>query len=695
VLCSTAVHHSNPEKDPVLAVISPYSIMGKSDENCGSTISGFDGECVLNSNSGCCFNVTNIDNNYESVYSPSNVSRRKSTSVMLALILVLSGCLSTTEPQIIDIIDTTDDGGESSDNDIDGNSTDDNSTIENETAEVVENNSALGASYLIIHFEPATDAQIDEMWPYLQDFITSADAGNHDLTLAFAHHWASNILANSTRLNDVRTWETNGHELALHHHSRDHPTEWDGYSNSPTPPRPNAYKGNMSALMDLMNQLPIDGKIVTAAGDGRETDWHPELLYSAEAGDKVPADMVSQPETKTYGGNDVMMVTKAGYKVHFTSYDLTLNFIDSELNASTDADIHGFVIQNETFIDYVSELQALFDLLESRGVPLRSLGDILSNYSDEDVEGVDQPVLYLSFTLHVEGWTNEDLNQEKFNRHSNTIQNASDLFASYGAYMNIEVRPDEFIAGAIAWNSTILADLEAEGHTIGIHADIGNAPGTTLQSMTNVLTNMKALGEAQGVSIRGVSGICSDVDWVQAAFDAGYEYITSIVEYCMMSMTNETIPAGYEDVLNCTTPAECHDTAFHAAPEYSMHPYRPDIGADWANINHSSAYPVLIMSGVQEHSFHCLSTNPTGDCAYNNGTIIAYIEAVELALENLDANYLNTMNTVWSLGSDIPVELQHGLFTALQPYIDSGQVELASVGEVYDLYLDWASAQSE
>ena len=641
------------------------------------------------------------------------MSHRKSTPVLLALMLILSGCLGTSEPGIIDVIDTTDGDGLSDNstdnnsiennppannstdnNSTDNNSTENNSTDENGSTEVVENYSALGASYLIIHFEPATNVQIDEMWPYLQDFIASADAGNHDLTLAFPHHWASNILDNSTRLNEVRIWETNGHELALHHHSRDHPTEWDGYSNSITPPRPNAYKGNMSALMELMNQLPADGKIVTAAGDGRETDWHPDLLYSAEAGDKVPADMVSRPKTTTYVGNNVTMVTKAGYQVHFTSYDLNLDFIDSELNATSDADILGFVIQNETFIDYVSELQALFDLLENRSLPLRSLGDILSNYEDEESMS-DQPVLYLSFTLHIEGWANEDTNQEKFNRHSDFIQNASDLFSSYGAYMNIEVRPDEFIAGAIAWNSSLLADLEAEGHTIGIHADIGNAPGTTLESMTNVLTNMKAMGEAQGVSIRGVSGICSDLDWVQAAYDAGYEYITSIVEYCMMSMTNETIPVGYEDVLNCTSPAGCHDTAFNAAPEYSMHPYRPDSGVDWANINHSSDYPVLIMSGVQQHSFHCLSTTPVGDCIYNNNTITAYIEAVELALENLDGDFLNTMNTVWSLGSTIPDELQHGLFTALQPYIDSGQVEFASVGEVYDLYLVWASAQSE
>ena len=59
-------------------------------------------------------------------------------------------------------------------------------------------------------------------------------------------------------------------------------------------------------------------------------------------------------------------------------------------------------------------------------------------------------------------------------------------------------------------------------------------------------------------------------------------------------------------------------------------------------------------------------------------------------MENLDADYLNTMNSVWSLGADMPVELQHGLFTALQPYIDSGQVELVSVGDIYDLYVLWA-----
>jgi len=312
--------------------------------------------------------------------------------------------------------------------------------------------------------------------------------------------------------------------------------------------------------------------------------------------------------------------------------------------------------------------------------------------SEEDTSiEPEQPVLYLSFTLHVEGWINEDSDQDKFIRHSSIVQNTSDLFASYGAFLNIEVRPDEFIAATDAWNSSILADLESEGHVIGIHADIGNAPGTTLESMTNLLSNMKRVGENQNVSIRGVSGICSNIDWIQAAYDAGYEYITSIVEYCMLSMTNDTIPLGYEDVLNCTNPAECHDTVFYSAPEYSMHPYRPHSGIDWANINHSSAYPVLIMSGMQQHSFYCLSTNTVGDCAFNNGTITAYIESIDLALENLNPDYLNTMNTVWSLGTPLSEELQHGLFAVLQPYIDSGQVELASVGEVYDLYLVWAS----
>lgn len=650
------------------------------------------------------------------------MTRVRLSPLLVGLLMLLSGCINE---DVIDpsINDTIDDDGLNGDNSTTGGGDDDpanlsqnenntepgdNSTGDNTTTNSTNStdngnttSSPLGSAYLIIHFEPSSDSQIDDNWTSLETFIADADAGNHKLTLAFTHHWASNILANSSRLTQVRVWEANGHELALHHHSRDHPTEWDGYSNQRAPNQfqGQIYLGNMSDLMTLMNQLPAGGNIVTAAGDGRESDWHPSLLYSAEAGVKTLADLVSQPQNKTYSGDVVRMVTKAGFKVHFTSYDLNLDHVGAQINNTSAGDILGFVIQNETYSDFLPELQGLFDLLEGRGMPLRSIGDILANYENEtsensDVGGNDSgesPVLYLSFTLHIEGWTDEETNEAMFERHSEKIQNASDLFSSYGAYLNIEVRPDEFIAAANAWNSTILADLEAAGHTIGIHADIGNSPGTTLASMTNVLTNMKALGEAQGVTIRGVSGICSDLDWVQAAYDAGYEYITSIVEYCMMSMTNETIPEGYESALNCTSPAECHDVAFHAASEYSMHPYRPNNGTDWASINHSNDYPVLIMGGVQQHSFYCLSTHPiSGECAFNNGTISAYIAAVELALENLDADYLNTMNSVWSLGADMPVELQHGLFTALQPYIDSGQVELVSVGDIYDLYVLWA-----
>ncbi len=636
------------------------------------------------------------------------MSRKNICPILLALLMVLSGCINggTIDPGDNNPIDNETDtnnsttGGEGDDpannTGIDNITQPGNNGTDNST----DSTGALGSAYLIIHFEPATDTQIDDNWTDLEIFIAAADAGNHKITLAFAHHWASNILANASRLTQVRSWQANGHELALHHHSRDHPTEWDGYSNTPPPQQnPNSpYLGNMTDLMALMNQLPASGNIVTSASDGRETDWHQSLLYSAESGVKTIADLVSQPVINTYAGSEVTTVTKAGYKVHFTSYEaqLTTDFIDSKLNLTTSEDIVGFVIQNETFSDYLAELQDLFDTLERRAIPMRSLGDILANYEVEtngtNDSGIDTPVLYLSFTIHVEGWSDEVTNEVMFDRHSMVIQNASNLFASYGAYLNIEVRPDEFIAAANAWNSSILADLEASGHTIGIHADIGNSPGTTLSSMTNVLTNMKILGEAQGVTIRGVSGICSSLDWIQAAYDAGYEYVTGIVEYCMMSMTNETISEGYEDALNCTSPSACHDVAFFAAPDKSMHPYRPNNGSDWGTINHSSDYPVLIMGGVQQHSFHCLSTHPiSGACEYNNGTITAYIAGVELALENLDADYLNSMNTVWSMGSDIPAELQHGLFAALQPYIDSGQVELASVGDVYDMYIQWAA----
>jgi hypothetical protein len=305
----------------------------------------------------------------------------------------------------------------------------------------------------------------------------------------------------------------------------------------------------------------------------------------------------------------------------------------------------------------------------------------------------DEPVLYLAFTLHLEGWVKEDELESKFDRHVSAIQNATTLFESYGERLNIEVLPGEFINAVKEWNSSILNDLEDAGHVIGIHADIGNTPGTTTESMTNLLRNMRLLGESEGLSIRGVSGICSERDWVKAAHDAGYEYITSIVEFCLLSMNEEDIPTGYEYILDCTTPSECHDVAFWQYPTLSMHPYRPDNSTNWAQINHSSDQPVLFMGATQQRSFHCLSHDDAGDCAYNNGTINAYMDAVETALGNLDSDVLNTMNTVSSLGESVPNELWHALFTALQPYIDSGQVEIVTVGSMFDMYLEWSAEQ--
>jgi len=67
-------------------------------------------------------------------------------------------------------------------------------------------------------------------WPTVIELVEKADAYGFKLTLAFTPQWGKFIANDSARLDLVRQWKTQGHELGFQHHSLTHP-DWDGYVN--------------------------------------------------------------------------------------------------------------------------------------------------------------------------------------------------------------------------------------------------------------------------------------------------------------------------------------------------------------------------------------------------------------------------------------------------------------------------------
>lgn len=87
----------------------------------------------------------------------------------------------------------------------------------------------LPVSFFAIHFEPRSAT--NSTFEYLKDLIADADQYRIKLTLQFTPSWAKLILNDPVKIEHLRKWQENGHEVAAHHHGAHHGLDADGYTN--------------------------------------------------------------------------------------------------------------------------------------------------------------------------------------------------------------------------------------------------------------------------------------------------------------------------------------------------------------------------------------------------------------------------------------------------------------------------------
>jgi len=309
-------------------------------------------------------------------------------------------------------------------------------------------------------------------------------------------------------------------------------------------------------------------------------------------------------------------------------------------------------------------------------------------------EITEEPVLYLGMMVHLEGWDNEGVDEDLFDRHVEITRTMADVFEKYNAKLTFESR-EHLSQGITNWGNNILQELYDRGHGIGVHADLGGTPieqGKFIQLLT---TRKREMDNLLTVDVRHVSGICSENDWVEAAIEAGYEFTTGGVAYCVMSMPEELRPEEYK---NCPNPGECHD-AFPSEIEDRIHPWRISSGLNWVEEDPNGKLVFFPSSTV----LYNLYEDSLGTATYGTGAeftgedLDEFFIRLNEALTYVDPQEFNMMYFAWSIGSkervDNSIDLFEQWFERLQPYIDSGQVEWQTIPGMYDLYLDWENTQ--
>ncbi|MCP4632119.1 MAG: hypothetical protein GY855_04270, partial [candidate division Zixibacteria bacterium] len=183
--------------------------------------------------------------------------------------------------------------------------------------------------FIAIHCEPGNDPRSTSYaalnWPALIDLVDSADTHHMKLTLLMNPQWATYIIEDEYRLSLVRAWESNGHELGLHSHGP-HMNSWNGYTNQEEYFDSPHFIGTMDDLMNIVNQLPDSGQMVTAciASEDQEHDFPAGVIYETNGGADKFDDLWSIPTEYIWNGQDVLRVTHARYAVSFSEVNIGL-----------------------------------------------------------------------------------------------------------------------------------------------------------------------------------------------------------------------------------------------------------------------------------------------------------------------------------------------------------------------------------
>ncbi len=213
----------------------------------------------------------------------------------------------------------------------------------------------------------------EKYWPVLVDLVALADQYNIKLTLKFIPQWAGYIIIDDKRLSLVRTWEANGHELAVHHHGPSH-VHWDGYTDNPNWKDDRRYLGSIDDMMKLLNQLPVSGQMLTSGQTDEDTDWPDHIIYETEAVPGQGCCLLSSPQRRD---NGILLLYTMPYKID-KSGEVSLEDIEDAISTIKDGQYLGITLTDAGFAAHESDVEKLFILLDSHNVDVQTTKDILS-----------------------------------------------------------------------------------------------------------------------------------------------------------------------------------------------------------------------------------------------------------------------------------------------------------------------------
>ena len=290
----------------------------------------------------------------------------------------------------------------------------------------------------------------------------------------------------------------------------------------------------------------------------------------------------------------------------------------------------------------------------------------------------EEPTLYLAMSVHLEGWPVDD--PPVFAKVLADIEAATAVYDLFGAAITWESK--ELTAASLQRDDTTLVSLDGGAHEVSVHADLGFSPTGNLTQERFESDLQRFADDFQNLFGRvpsNVSGICSELDWVEAALAAGFTGVSGTVEYCLKSL--DEMP---DSVADCSSPSLCHD-GYPSDAEAKLHPWRTSDSGTWTL--HDPAGDLVIIpaaTGLKCNEEKKTQESPTS-CEFTAADIDVYFDDLDAALEQLDPDQLNTFKGTYSQGAPLDLTLLEEWLIRLQPYLDEGRVEWATIDEIMRL----------
>ncbi len=270
------------------------------------------------------------------------------------------------------------------------------------------------------------------LWPTVIKLVQLADKYDFKLSLALNPQWAEYILKDNQKIEHIRKWVHNGHELAFHHHGINQ-IDWNGYSNRAQNNNfknredrftnklvSDSYRGSAKQGFDQLKQLALkidqSYKVQTGCITDTAIDKPHEVSILTKGSTVFEKDFISKPEAiRLPNGQNIYWLNHYQLRSNFNtarnpnSYSNKQNFekskeelekIKNNYNKARHDEVVGIVFHAFDYYRAPQLYASLFEYLGSKNRRVETIRAVQKRYTDTfpvEVRTLRRPLHGLGF----------------------------------------------------------------------------------------------------------------------------------------------------------------------------------------------------------------------------------------------------------------------------------------------------------